>query len=58
MMIACSAGVALFDTRWKIEVISTNEIATASYEFFVMFRYWLASGGIMMRNACGKMMKR
>ena len=28
-------------------------MATASEEFFVRFRYWLASGGMMIRMACG-----
>ncbi len=28
-------------------------MATASEEFLVRFRYWLASGGMIIRMACG-----
>ena len=28
-------------------------MATASDEFLVRLRYWLVSGGMMMRSACG-----
>ena len=50
--------MALFDTRWKIDASSTKLIATPSEEFLVRFRYWLASGGIMIRNAWGRMTYR
>ncbi len=32
---------------------SAKPIAMASDEFLVRFRYWLVSGGMMMRSACG-----
>ena len=33
-------------------------MATASEEFLVRLRYWLVSGGTMVRNACGRMILR
>ena len=33
-------------------------MATASEEFLVRFRYWLVSGGMITRNACGRMILR
>ena len=33
-------------------------MATASEEFLVRFRYWLVSGGMMMRIACGMTTRR
>ena len=37
---------------------SGNATNTAKLEFLVRLRYWLVSGGMMMRIACGKMTKR
>ena len=33
-------------------------MAVASDEFLVRFRYWLVSGGMMTRSACGIMTSR
>ena len=33
-------------------------MATASDEFLVRFRYWLVSGGMITRSACGRTTRR
>ena len=52
-LMACGAGLPLPMTVSVVWVSSKKPMASASDEFLVRLRYWLASGGTAMRNAWG-----
>ncbi len=52
------AWLFLLNTDCPTCTTSLKPTAMASEVFLVMFRYWLPSGGMMMRNACGRITLR